>query len=63
MIARHQRVVFVDFSVTFLPVIKLARTDPHPFDNLAGGDFGTVIPIADVVDHLVANIVGNPLPV
>jgi len=59
-VARHQRVVFVDFSITFFPVVKLAATDAQPVDDRARRNLGSLRPVVDVIDDLVPRVVGNP---
>lgn len=59
-VAGDPAVVFVDLAVAFLPVIELARADSQPGDEAVSGDLGPFRPVADVVDDLVARVVGNP---
>ncbi len=47
MVTSHRRIVFVDLAVTLLPVKAFALADP--------------VPVANVVDDKVANVMGNPL--
>jgi hypothetical protein len=59
MIPRDGSIVLVDFAIAFLPVKKLAASNPEPCNDLFGWDFGSVIPVIHVVDDLVAGIRGN----
>jgi len=61
MIAWHLGVVFVDFAVTLLPVEIFALADPDPANDSAGRNFCLLFPVSDVVNDLVANVMGNPL--
>ena len=62
-VARDVGVVFVGQAIASFPVMKLAGGKAHPGKESRGGDLGTLGPIADVIDELVANIVGDPGPV
>lgn len=59
-VPRDLGVMFVDLPVALLPVVELAGTKFHPAEQAAGGNFGAFCPVADVVDDLVASIVGDP---
>lgn len=60
MIARHPRVVLVDFAETPFPVVELAGADAEPTLEAGRGDLGFVRPDVDEIDDLIACIVGNP---
>jgi hypothetical protein len=53
-------VVFVGFAVAILPGVELARADADPTHELSGGDAGAFVVVPDVVDDLVAGVMGNP---
>ena len=59
-VAGNPAVVFVDFAVALPPVVELAQTDSDPLDDLLGRDFRPVRPVTNVVDDLIASVVGNP---
>ena len=59
-VAWYPAVMFVDLAVTASPVVELALADPNPTDQPFRGQFGSLFPIANVVDDLIAGIVGNP---
>ena len=60
MIPRDGSIVLVDFAVAFLPVEMLAAANPEPCNDLLSWDFGSLVPIIDVIDNLVVGIRGNP---
>ena len=60
MISWDLRVVLVRFTVALLPVVELTRMDSKPFHDQAFTDLALFIPIPDIVDDFVANIMGNP---
>lgn len=62
-VAGDTGVVLVDAAVAGLPVVELAGGNSQPGDESPGGDLSTFGPIANVVDDLVANVVGNPGPI
>jgi hypothetical protein len=53
-------VVLVDAAVAGAPGVELALGDPQPADQAMRGDFRAIGPVADVIDDLVAGVVGNP---
>ncbi len=59
-IPRDQGLVFVDLAIALFPLVELAGSQVEPVEQLLGGEFGTVGPVGDVVDDLVARVVGNP---
>ena len=61
MIARHPGVVFIDFAEASFPVVKLAGADADPREEAGRGDIGFVAPVADEIDDLIADVVGDPL--
>ena len=61
MIPRHLGIVFIDFSVTLLPVKVFTVADPDPADDLPRRDFCFLLPVANIVDDFVADVMGNPL--
>jgi hypothetical protein len=62
-IARHPAVVLVAFAVAILPVVKLARCDAQPSDELPGGNLRALVPTPHVIDDFVAGVMGNPTSV
>ena len=60
MIAGNPAVMLVDLAVPFSPFVIRPLRYAHPTENLFGGDFASVRPVAHVVDHLVADFMGNP---
>ena len=59
-VARNLAVVLVDLAVAMIPVVKLAGSQPEPAQQLSGGQLGALGPVVQVVDDLVAGVVGNP---
>ncbi len=59
-IAGDLAIVLVGFSVAILPRMELACAQFQPAQQLFGGQFGAVGPVADVIYNFVASIVGNP---
>jgi hypothetical protein len=59
-VAGNPALVLVDLAVTLSPVVELAQADADPLDDLLGRDFHPVRPIPNVVDDLIASVVGNP---
>ncbi len=53
-------VVGMGFAVVVPPEVVLARRQAHPTQDLLGRYLGASRPFADVVDHLVAGVGGNP---
>jgi hypothetical protein len=53
-------VVLVDTAIASPPGVELALGDPQPADQAMRGDLGAIGPVADVIDDLVASVVGNP---
>ncbi len=49
-------IVLVDFAITFLPVKILAAANPEPCNDLLGWDLGSLVPMIDIIDNLVAGI-------
>jgi hypothetical protein len=60
VVARNERVVFVDFAETLLPVVELAGADAEPADEATRRDLRLVAPVADEVNDGVAGVVGDP---
>jgi hypothetical protein len=60
MVSRNESVVLVDLAESFLPVVKLARRDADPGDDLPLRDLGLLGPTANVITDLVARLMGNP---
>lgn len=52
--------LLVGFAVAFLPVKILAASNPEPCNYLLGWDLGSMLPMIDVIDNLVACSGGNP---
>ena len=59
-VAGNPAVMLVDLAVALPPVIELAQANSDPLDDLLGRDLRPVRPIANVVDDLIASVVGNP---
>jgi len=59
-IAGNLAVVLIGLAVAIFPVVELAGTEFQPAEKLAGWQFGTHGPVFDVIDNLVASVVGNP---
>ena len=59
-VAWDPAVVLVDLAITLSPIVELAQTDADPLDELLGRDLRLVRPIPNIVDNLIASIVGNP---
>ena len=59
-VAGHQAVVLVDFAVAFLPVVELTGAETGPGGDPPGRNFRAAVPVTDVIDDLVAGVVGNP---
>jgi hypothetical protein len=59
-IAGHPAIVLIDAAIPLAPVIELADADADPGDEPSGRDFSPFRPVADVIDELVARVVGNP---
>ena len=55
VISRNPAVVFVDSTVVFNPAAKRGRADSDPLLDLSDSDFRFLRPLADVIDHLIAN--------
>lgn len=53
-------VVLVHLAVPLLPGLKLTGGNTEPADQGLGRQFGFVGPVVDVIDDLVADIVGRP---
>jgi len=47
-------------AVVLLPEVVLAGRQAHPGEDSLGGQLGTGRPLADVVDHFVTGVGGNP---
>lgn len=60
MVSRNESVVLVDLAEAFLPVLKLARRDTDPGDDLPLRDLSLLGPTANVITDLVARLMGNP---
>ena len=60
MIAANQPVVFIDFAIALLPVVKLTGCDTEPFDEPANANLAAGTPAVDKIDQRIAGIVGNP---
>ena len=59
-VAGNPAVMLVDLAVALPPVIELALADAEPPDDLLGRDLRSVRPIANVINDVVASVVGNP---
>lgn len=58
-----QSVLLVGFYKAFFPVKLHADGDADPGNDLPGSDAGFIFPDSDVLDDLIADVVGNPLSV
>ena len=63
MIPWNGAIVLVDFAIAFLPVKILTAANPEPCNDLLGWDLGSLVPMIDLIDNLVAGIRGNPASV
>ena len=59
-VPRDHGIVLVDLPIAVLPLVELAGSQFEPVEQLFGGQFGTLGPVADVIDDLVSRVVGNP---
>jgi hypothetical protein len=59
-VAGNLTIVLVDLAVAVFPVVELAGAQTNPPQQSAGGKLGALGPVVDVVDDLVAGVVGNP---
>ena len=59
-VARDVSVMGMRSAVVLSPEVVLAGREPDPAEQLLGRQFGTYRPLADVVDHFIASIRGNP---
>ena len=59
-IARDLAIVLVGHAVASFPIVKLARAEPQPGEQLLGWQLRALRPVADVVDDFVASVVRNP---
>ena len=59
-IAGDKAIMLIGLAVAIFPVVELAGTEFQPAEKLAGWQFGTHGPVFDVIDNLVASVVGNP---
>ncbi len=59
-VPRDFSVMLVGLTVSFLPIMKLAGAQPEPRQQTLGGQLGPFRPMLDIIDDVVAGIVGNP---
>lgn len=59
-IARHQAIVLVSLAVTVAPLVEFAGAQLEPGEQPLLRKLGAILPVLDVIDDLVASIVGNP---
>ena len=59
-VARHLAVVLVELAVAAFPIVKLARAQFQPAQQAFGRQFSAIRPALDIIDNLVASVVGNP---
>lgn len=59
-VPRDHGIVLVDLPIAVLPLVELAGAQIQPVEQLFGRQFGTLGPVADVIDDLVSRVVGNP---
>ena len=59
-VAGYPAIVLIDAAVPLAPVVELAGADADPGDEPLGRNFSPFRPVADVIDELVARVVGNP---
>jgi hypothetical protein len=43
----------INFAIAFLPVEILATANPEPYNDLLGWNFGSLVPMIDVIDNSV----------
>ena len=55
--------MLVPLAVAILPIVKLARANAQPRDELSGGNLRALVPTPHVIDHFVPGVVGNPTSV
>ncbi len=60
VVARNPAVMLVDFAVPLSPLVVRSLGHAHPAEDLFGRRPGLVGPVADIIDHCVARLVGNP---
>jgi hypothetical protein len=60
VVARDPAVMFVDLTIPLSPLVVRPLGHAHPGEDLFGRRLGLVGPVADVIDHGVARLVGNP---
>jgi hypothetical protein len=60
VVAGNLGVVLVDAAVPLPPLVELAGAEVEPGEQLLGRQFRSVAPAVDVIDDLVARVVGNP---
>jgi len=63
VVAGDHGIVFVELAIAVLPAVELARTKRQPTQQERDGQAGDRRVMAQEVDHRVALIVGNPLPI
>jgi hypothetical protein len=59
-VAWDECIVLVGQAIAFPPVVKLALGDSEPGDEPMDGELGAFGPVVNVVNHGVADVVGNP---
>jgi len=60
VITWHPGVMLVDFAEASDPIVVLAGSDADPGQEATDGKVRLVAPVADEIDELVADVVGDP---
>lgn len=63
MVAWDGSIVFIRLSVTAAPLAERRIVEADPQEDLLARHFGAPLPIVDVVDDGIANIVRDPFAV
>jgi hypothetical protein len=60
LITGYSAVVLIDAAIPLAPIIELGSANADPADELISWDFSPFRLVADVIDELLARVVGNP---
>ena len=63
VIPRDLAVVLIGLAIPVFPGVELAGGQIEPRQDGLGRSLSPIGPVADVIDHLVAGVMGNPMPV
>lgn len=63
MVAWDGPIMFIRLSVTAAPLVERRLVEADPQEDLLGRYFGAALPVVDVVDDGIANIVRDPFAV